>query len=628
MKKIFIKNFISIIVSFALEIIFKLFVGISFNTYDILSLMLYSLFASTIVTLITNIFSDKGNKVLLLITYFMLSLLFGLEYVFKAFMKIYFSIDMIKLSDQAVGFLGTTLSVILSKIVYILIFFLPFIILLLFKREVNYHNDNRKKTLLIYIILILITYGGYILSLNIDKKDNMSLKEIYFNVNNVNLSIPRLGVLSSIALDSYYEVINPSDKMLINNNINKVVNTISDNKNIMNIDLSNYNLDSEVKTYIENNPGTNKNNYTSFFEGKNLILIVAESYSEVGVSKDLTPTLYNLTHSGFTFNNFYVPYYLSTIGGEYQVLTGLYPSSDILTTWKSGENSFPYGIANMFEEKGYNTYAYHGHDGYFQNRYKYLKALGFDNFKACNMNLDIDCDKFPESDLEMIDKTYTDYINSDKPFMAYYMTVSGHLYYNFTTNDIAIKNRDYVDSLEYDDSTKAYLASEIELDRALELLITKLKENNKLDDTVIVMVADHYPYGLELEEINKLSTYKRDDLFEKNHNSLIIWNSKMNNKNIDKVGMSIDILPTIYNLFGIEYDSRLLAGSDLLSNSEGIAIFNDLSWITGRGKYYSTTGTFTSNNDTEYINRINNEVHDKLLFSKNVLINDSYRYIK
>ena len=68
--------------------------------------------------------------------------------------------------------------------------------------------------------------------------------------------------------------------------------------------------------------------------------MVAESYSEIGVDEERTPTLYKLIHNGFTFDNFYVPYYLSTIGGEAQSLTGLYPNYATLTKWKSGENSF------------------------------------------------------------------------------------------------------------------------------------------------------------------------------------------------------------------------------------------------------------------------------------------------
>ena len=174
-----------------------------------------------------------------------------------------------------------------------------------------------------------------------------------------------------------------------------------------------------------------KNEYSSFFAGKNLIFVVAESYSEISVSEELTPTLYKLTHSGFVFNNFYVPYYLSTIGGEFQSLTGLFPDSSILPTWRNGTTYFPYGLSVMFKEKGYNTYAYHDNSGYFQDRNKYLKSIGFDNFKACYMGLDIDCDIWPESDIEIIDKTYSDYMDSYKPFLAYYMTVSGHFEYTF-----------------------------------------------------------------------------------------------------------------------------------------------------------------------------------------------------
>ena len=291
MKRIIKKNIINFITIISLEIIFKLLLGINFNIYEIISLVIYSLFTSFIITLITNIFNDKVNRIVTYITYFILSLLFALEYVFKDFMKIYFSLAIIKLSDQAVGFLGTTLSVILSKIIYILIFFIPFILIIIFRNKIDYHNDNKKKIVPVYLLLIILSYGIYNLSLNLDKRKDLSLKEIYYSINNINLSIPRLGVLPSTMLDFYYEVVDPEDKMIINRSTDSIVNTVSDNKNILDIDLSDDNLDSEVKSYIENNPGTNKNEYTSFFEGKNLILIVAESYSEVGVSKELTPTL-------------------------------------------------------------------------------------------------------------------------------------------------------------------------------------------------------------------------------------------------------------------------------------------------------------------------------------------------
>ena len=244
------------------------------------------------------------------------------------------------------------------------------------------------------------------------------------------------------------------------------------------------------------------------------------------------------------------------------------------------------------------------------------------------MGLNINCNVWPESDIEMIKATTNDYINSDKPFMTYYMTVSGHLDYTKESNSIVSKNWDLVKNLDYSDKAKSYLATQIELDRAMESLLKELENKGILEDTVIVLLADHYPYGLSLEEINELSSYQRDELFEINHNALIIYNSSMKNTNVTKVGMPIDVLPTIYNLFDIKYDSRLFAGSDLLSNSEGMVILDNLSWITDKGKYNSLNGKYSGDIDSDYINNINNIIQNKIIFSRNMITYDGYRYIK
>ena len=77
--------------------------------------------------------------------------------------------------------------------------------------------------------------------------------------------------------------------------------------------------------------------------------------------------------------------------------------------------------------------------------------------------------------------------------------------------------------------------------------------------------------------------------------------------------MSIDVLPTVYNLFGIEYDSRLFAGTDLLSNSEGLVILSNRSWITDKGKYNSITNEYIGIGDS---------------FSGSMITNNGYKYIK
>ena len=631
MKKIIKINLLNYIVLIFFEAMFAL---ISFDIYsksEVLSILIYSLFSSFIMTILMTVGSEKTNKIFSYIIYFVLCFWFALEAIFKSFLQTFFSLDCFKLSDQAMGFAGETIKVIVGNIHYLILFFLPFILLIIFRKKIDLNIKENKKYLYSYIILIPLSFLSYRLYIN-STKDNkdISLYDLYYNTNNIPLSIQKMGVLSSTGLDIYRNIFGFEDKVIEVNyeEENNDEDLFVYEKNNLDLDLSSNKLNKDIKEYIDNNPGTSKNKYTGMFENKKLIFVVAESFSEIGIDKDRTPTLYKLTNNGFIFDNFYVPYYLSTIGGEFQSLTGLYPNYSTLTKWKSGKNSFPYGLATTFKEKGYNTYAYHAHDGYFQNRYKYLKALGFDNFKACNMGLNINCNMWPESDIEMIKATTNDYINSDKPFMTYYMTVSGHLDYTKEGNSIVSKNWDLVKNLDYSDKAKSYLATQIELDRAMESLLKELENKGILEDTVIVLLADHYPYGLSLEEINELSSYKRDELFEINHNALIIYNSSMKNINITKVGMPIDVLPTIYNLFDIKYDSRLFAGSDLLSNSDGMVILDNLSWITDKGKYNSLNNKHSDNLDSNYINNINNIIQNKIIFSRNMLTYNGYKYIK
>lgn len=198
---------------------------------------------------------------------------------------------------------------------------------------------------------------------------------------------------------------------------------------------------------------------------------------------------------------------------------------------------------------------------------------------------------------------------------------------------MASRNWDAVKDLPYSHRAKAYLATQIELDKAIGELIQELENAGKLEDTVIVISPDHYPYGLTLEELNELSTYQRDNTFEKHHTPLLIWNAEMKEPvKVEKVCSSLDVLPTVLNLFGIEYDSRLLMGNDILSNNkESIVIFSDRSFITEKGRYSSVTGTFTPNDgvevDEDYDEEMSQIVYQKFKMSAMILDYDYYKKV-
>ena len=197
---------------------------------------------------------------------------------------------------------------------------------------------------------------------------------------------------------------------------------------------------------------------------------------------------------------------------------------------------------------------------------------------------------------------------------------------------MSAKHKSEVQDLDVPIEAKAYVATQIELDRALERLVKQLEEAGKLEKTVFVLLADHYPYGLNKNAIDSLSSYDRDSIVEINHNALIIWNSEMKETHITKPCMSVDVLPTVLNLFGIEYDSRLFTGRDILSTSQGIAIMKNLSWVTDKGTYFASSGKFEAKDDDveisdDYIENINSIVKNRLNIAKLILKTNYYNYL-
>ncbi len=635
MKKIIYNNLCNFVFLVWMELIFQLNIFNKYSWDSFSNILLYTIFSSVLITFITNIFSKKINKFLFYTTYTVLPIMYSVQFMFKKMFNNFFAFSVLALSDQALDFAGTVLNLILKNIIYVILFFIPLIFIVIFRKKFTF-NNRLKDVIILQVSLILISLSIFYLNLYRQKGEYLSAYSLYYEVNQNSLNVQKLGVLNSYRLDFIRTLFGFEEKIIISSKVEPADDdkVIEYEYNVEELNLDKIKDKNKiVYDYISNNTGTRQNEYTEMFKGKNLIYIVAESFSEIAIKEELTPTLYKLTNSGFIFENFYTPNYLSTIGGEFQALTGLHPSYELLSNWRSGKDYFPYGLSTVFENIGYKTYAYHNHSGYFQDRYKYLKSLGFDNFKACYFGLekDINCDTWPESDVEMIEATVDDYLYSDEPFLTYYMTVSGHLGYTWGGNSIARKHENEVNDLPYSDKVKAYVATQIELDRALELLIEKLESAGKLDDTLIVLLADHYPYGLNISEINEISTYERDSDFEINHNKLIIYNPNLETKKISKVASSSDVLPTVYNLFGIKYDSRLFTGSDIFSDSEGLVIFQNRSWISDKAIYNSSTNTYevrgSNNVDDNYINTINNIVNSKIIFSREIINKNCYKDI-
>ncbi len=635
---------ICFIIFMYLELVFRLFTDNSIFNISLLYISLYNLFLAILISFLVSFGNNKINKIIFFICLGIICFLYGLELcVFKMF-GFYFDLSLFGATDQVLTFYSDGIKVVLQNIVGLIFIFLPFIILLIFNKYFAIRKIDWKYSL-IKLGASVIVFIIFLLCLNINKNNINSAQELYYRVNNNELNIKMFGVLNSLRIDFKRSIFGYDIEIdILDNDYNNLDNNDENEEEIKyeynNLDINFDNLianesNSTIKTmheYFKNETGTLQNAYTKYFEGKNLILFMAESFNEIAVREDLTPTLYKLVNSGFKFNNFYTPTISSTIGGEFQELTGLVAASGFLSPWKSGENYFPFGLATAFQDLGYNTFAYHNHTYTFQSRNKYLAALGFDNYLGCRNGLEdrINCNQWPESDVEMIKTTFADYKDSEEPFMVYYVTVSGHGDYGFNYSAMARKHKDEVANLNYSEKPLAYLAAQIELDKALELLIENLEENDLLEDTVIALVGDHYPYYLSLDEVNEIASYKKDSVIEINRSNFILWNSEMETVKVDKVGSQIDVLPTIYNLFGVKYDSRLIIGKDILSTEPGLAIFGNSSWVSDKGSYFASTNKFVPKDeevDEEYIKYMNKVVSNKITMSKYIMTYDYYRKV-
>lgn len=396
-----------------------------------------------------------------------------------------------------------------------------------------------------------------------------------------------------------------------------------------------------LHSYLASLTPAKENAYTGLFAGKNLIFITAEAFTGVFIDPELTPTLYRLATQGIQFTDYYQPLWgASTTGGEYSNLVGQVPADGSCMREAIQQDLFM-TIGNQLQALGYSSAAFHNNHHTYYDRHETHTYLGYDYFMGYGNGIEEGVSlNWPQSDLEMIDYTVPLYIGK-QPFSVYYMSVSGHSNYSREGNDMSRKNYDKVAHLDCSEAVKCYIAANLELENALTSLLAQLEEAGILDDTVIVVAADHYPYGLkpsstwdsDEDYLEELFGQKVND-FVRDQNTLIIWSGAIEDMDIvveDPV-YSLDILPTLSNLFGVEYDSRLFVGRDVFSEEDALVMWPiSGSWKTDKGSYLAATGEFIPAEgvqvDEGYVERIKTTIRNKLKYSKGIAYCDYFDYV-
>lgn len=639
--------------------------------------ILFAIPFGAVLTFITGLFSAKLNKLILWGLSILVCLVFQVQLVYFTVFKVFFSFQIMGMADDAISEFGTdVITYVKENLGGIIVLMMPLLLLgILFQNRIDYRKREIKKQAIMLGGGIFI-HALVLLSLLLFGRASYSPYDLYFNSKVPELCGKQLGVIAMTRLD-FTKLFDPEEELVLadtkpvikpGNEVASAITAIPSpvpspsvkptqsvkesvtptvavtptevpvdtSPNIMNIDfaaLAEKEKNSTIKTlhqYFAGVTPTNKNEYTGYFKGYNLIMITAEGFSPAAVREDKTPTLYRLTREGFVFDNFYTALWqTSTSDGEYVAMTGLIPQGT-RSMYHGRKNLWPFSLGHQFDLLGVKSKAYHNHTYTYYQRNETHTNLGYEWIaKGNGLTLPSDC--WPGSDLELMDATAGEYVKEEQ-FHVYYLTVSGHMNYTFTGNAMASKNRDLVRDLPYSEDAKAYIACQIELDKALALLIKRLEEAGVADRTVIALSADHYPYGWEKSKLEELAGHTIDPNFEIFRNHFILWCEGMKDRIIiEEPCSSLDILPTLSNLFGLEYDSRLLMGRDILSDAEPLVVLSNRSFLTDKVKYNSTTGETVSLTQEplpeNYISNLNKTINNMFTVSKTILKEDYYRYL-
>lgn len=648
--KLFLWFFCSV---FYFESLARLLQGVPYWGEGLFFIAMFGAALAALLTAACSLLPPKGGFILALVFLILMSAVYIVQIFYFFMFSTYLTLFSIINGMEALGFSANIWATLVQEWPYVLLMFAPLILFIAFGRRI-WHARNLRSALLALAVAVALHFGAQGL-LPAFGTGYFTPYDYYTGNTSLNQSVDKLGLYTTFRLGVQRYLFGQDSTQL---NLAPApsaqpVPTAAPmpapapsadaetpkeyGYNVLDIDfeaLMNEAPDEETRAmhaYFASVPPTQKNEYTGMFEGYNLITITAEAFAPYAIDEQLTPTLYKMYNEGFQFTNFYAPEWeVSTSDGEYVNCLGLIPKPGVWSMYLSGKhkNDLPFALGNQFSAQGCQTFAYHDNTYTYYNRDLSHPNMGY-TYKGLGNGLEVDR-TWPESDLQMIDLSTPDYLNG-KPFHAYYMTVSGHMAYNFDGNDMSAKHRDLVKDLPLSEEAKAYLACNIELDRAMELLLARLEEAGVAEKTVIALSPDHPPYGLDRDTVSEFLGHEVDMNFEYNRNAFLLYNPGMEPQTVDKPCCSLDILPTLSNLFALPYDSRLLMGRDIFSNADPLVILSDRSFLTDRIRFNSNTGEViqagTEEAAPEYIAAMQQVVADKFRWSPKILDKDYYKLV-
>lgn len=587
------KGYVLLFISlFILDLSLRIFYNRQVNYYHWYYLVpnLFTINWIILILFLTKTFSNRIGKTLYLIYYIFTYIMFIVHAVYFSYFNTFFDYSVLSVAGEGADYFDSVIPNIKLWIVVVSILSITLTVLGI-KRIKHKPKFNIKRLIIIIIFIIIELILPPLLGSKrkeVEWDDWRNARQIYTSFNDNNKSMMVSGLLE-------YNV------------RNFIINYLQDNNAV---------TEEELKVIEENFADatiSTPNKYTGLFSGKNLILIQLESIDDFLVNKNIMPELYRISKNSINFTE----HYSFTAGGgstfnsEYMVNTGYSSAYNYnQSAYIFSKNTYTYSLPNIFKEAGYTINAFHMNSAEYYSRGVNYKAFGYDSYNGLkDQNIYKNLEYWLDTELVKNETFNKLMFNEEKPFVSYIITYSAHMPFKTTKGTCSLLTKEQgLTELE------CLKIQAKETDDFIKLLIQNLKEKNLYDNTVIVLFSDHYVYSLEDKTI--LDKYKQTANNLINHTPFMIYDG--NHKlTVTAANSQLDILPTILNLFGMEYTPNNYIGRDILdSKYDPIVFFPDGSWYNG--------STYVANGEYQFGKKISNEKLEKynLIVKRKMLLND------
>lgn len=550
-------------------------------------------------------FNKKGKLIFFNIISIFFFVVFVAQYFHYKILGRAIVLDDIFLAGDAAGFTNfltsnISLKFVISSIIFILL--IVCINICIVKDKKNEEKiKNKLKYLLIGIILFLGMQVGAIFSLGEAYDDGLGVNA----TNPKNIYLTYDDSTRGLLVSGLYKYVERNIYLYVKNEF---------------FGQSTAEMVKELNEYKKENPYIHEeNSMTGIFEGKSVLYVLLESMDSYLITEEDTPTLYEMQEEGFNFVNRYAPGFGGglTFNSEFAMITGMYQPLKGTASTKYANNTYLYSYPSIFKESGYISNSIHANDSSFYNRNVIHKSFGFGNFYG-DLNTKYKEDFWYDAKLVENDTVYDLLIPKDGKFANYLITISAHGPYDSSNGRCEGFLEKYPEYNSIEDKELACLkASAKETDTFFESLIERLEEDDILDDVVIVAATDHDAYGYAGTPSIKGS----EDSAILSNVPLIIWNNEIKGEEVNLYVDTADILPTIANMFNVEYNPDISIGDDVFSeNHDNYVYFNDGSFIMN-GKHYFNDGTLKD----ETLKNVAEEIQEKIRINQLLLDSDYYR---